>query len=137
MSGVEMTDKDEIVEAWGEGFKDLAGFDIEGEDGAPDKPGRKHPRVHFFYDKIVVDLKQDVVLADGESTRALELQEPSTGDFRVMDGGRGSVSKMISFLCNIGNLTQKHADTIKGRDFVLLMQVINGFLSSAPETSGS
>ena len=74
VGNVELTDKNEIVEVWGEGFKPLAGFDIE-QDHGPDKPGRKHPKVHFYDDRIVVDLRNPVML-DGEDVTSLVIPEP-------------------------------------------------------------
>jgi hypothetical protein len=128
----EIKDPELIIERW-PGFAPT-----EDEDGTK-KPNRLigHKRVHFTEEAIVVELRQRVMLLDGSETTSLTITEPCTRDLLAMDALKGSIAKSASLLSSVANIKPSEIAKIKAADFLLLNEVVNGFLSDVLQISGT
>jgi len=117
----EITDKQEIIDTWGESFADLAG----------------HKRVHFYTDAIGVDLKSPVNLLDGTQVSQLRLAEPTTTDLLNMDRVKGEMAKVADLVTSVGDIRPAEVHKISARDFILLGEVVAAFLLDGRETPGT
>jgi hypothetical protein len=117
----EITDIEMIAANWGEGFRKFA----------------KNPRIHFYPDRIEVDLKRSLMTLEGDQTSRITILEPLARDLKMMDRVEGDVTKAAALLSATVGIGDKQVDLIPASDFTLLQQVIGGFLAEGPEISGT
>ena len=124
----EIKDRELIEEIWGPGFGPVEDDDREGETKV--NPLLRKRRVHFTADYIGVELRKPVTLLDGETTSLLKLTEPYTGDLVAMDAAKQGMAKLVILLTAVAGISAGEArKKIKAGDFILLSEVLNGFLS--------
>ena len=114
----------EIVEVWGEGFKDLA----------------NHPQVKFTQENVIVELKRTPALItneSGEGTKVLKFEEPDVGVLKLMDTAKGDVGKAAALIQGCAGLPAASANKIKSSDFMVISQVVAGFLSTSQAITGT
>lgn len=117
----QLTNKETVVELWGEEFERLS----------------ENPRVVFLENEIRVRLKAEVKLASGETTKVLMLREPTVGDLKATDAVKGDVTKSAALLASCADLPDAVVSKMPGSDFVLVNKVIGAFLSDGLGTGES
>lgn len=124
MSKTVYLDPEKVVEIWGDGFKPVA----------------TSPNVHFTETSVLVELKRTeplTVLANGEKTKTLTFEEPDVNALKAMDNAKGEVSKVAALIKYCAGLPEASVNKIKASDFMVLSQVVAGFLSISQQTTGT
>ena len=114
----QITDKEAIVEAWGENFAEIA----------------DNPRIIFTDEAIFIKLKKPLKTSDGE-TDMLRIEEPDVAQLRSMDAVKGDVGKTAVLLANIADMPEASANKVKASDFTLFNKVLGCFLIDGPQTT--
>lgn len=119
-SGGEFLPEDQVIEVWGEQFKELA----------------VHPKVRFTESEVFIGLSKPIPAVDsgGGTTDQIVLLEPNVGQLKMMDSAKGDVAKAAALIQSCSDLPAASVNKIKGRDFMLLNKVVAAFLSDGHQT---
>jgi hypothetical protein len=128
----EILDPEMIEDLFGPGFGPRT--DDKGKiDG---NPLIGHRRVHFFNDRILVDLRNAVTLMDGSKTKTITFEEPGESDLEAMDGIKGEIAKVRELLISCAGILPESVRAMKAQDYLLCAEVIGSFLQTGRITTG-
>ncbi len=117
----EITDREAIIETWGEEFAELIG----------------RRRVHFTPDAVIVALKKPVTNSEGQTVSELRIAEPTAAQMQAMDTVKGEVAKGVVLLAGAADMVDSQVLKMAGGDFTLAMEVVGCFLSGGQLTPGT
>jgi Phage tail assembly chaperone proteins, E, or 41 or 14 len=84
----------------------------------------------------VVTLNYPIAVS-GERVSEVTLRRPTVKDLKAFDREPGDINKMAVMIGRLAELAPPEVDAIDAGDFLVLSEVVDGFLSPSPPTGAA